>query len=277
MAAGPVAARRYHAGVTRLRLDTALVERGLFPSRARAQAAVLAGRVRVDGRPAAKAGSAVDADAALTVAPDQQYVSRGGIKLAHALEALEMDVTGASALDLGASTGGFTDCLLRRGAERVIALDVGYGQLDWRLRTDPRVHVVERFNARAVSAENLPWTPDLIVCDLSFISVVTVWPRVAPILDPAYRGLVLVKPQFELGRGQVGSGGVVRDPAQRAGAIRRVAGAIAASGGTVTGVVGSGLPGPKGNREVFVAVAGPARADVSVDLDPAIARAVADG
>ena len=264
-------------GVTRLRLDTALVERGLFPSRARAQAAVLAGRVRVDGQPAEKAGTAVDADAAFSVAPAQEFVSRGGLKLAHALDALEMDVTGASALDLGASTGGFTDCLLRRGAGRVIALDVGYGQLDWRLRTDPRVHVVERTNARAITPDTLPWTPDLVVCDLSFISVVTVWPQVAPLLDPAYRGLVLVKPQFEVGRGQVGSGGVVRDPAQRARAVRRVAQAIGEVGGIVTGVVGSGLPGPKGNREVFVAVAGAARGDAGADLEAAIARALADG
>jgi 23S rRNA (cytidine1920-2'-O)/16S rRNA (cytidine1409-2'-O)-methyltransferase len=263
--------------VTRLRLDTALVERGLFPSRARAQAAVLAGRVWVDGRPAAKAGTAVNADAALSVAPVQEYVSRGGLKLAHALDALGIDVTGASALDLGASTGGFTDCLLRRGAARVIALDVGYGQLDWRLRTDQRVHVVERTNARAIAPGDLPWTPDLLTCDLSFISVSTVWPQAAQCLDPAYRALVLVKPQFEVGRDRVGSGGVVRDPELRAGAVRRVAEAIAATGGTVTGVAGSGLPGPKGNREVFVAASGPARADAAADLDAAIGLAVADG
>jgi 23S rRNA (cytidine1920-2'-O)/16S rRNA (cytidine1409-2'-O)-methyltransferase len=263
--------------VTRLRLDTALVERGLFPSRARAQAAVLAGRVWVDGRPADKAGTAVDSDATLRVAAEPEYVSRGGIKLAHALDVLGIGVAATNALDLGASTGGFTDCLLRRGAARVIALDVGYGQLDWGLRTDPRVHVVERTNARAISAEALPWTPDLVTCDLSFISVVTVWPRVVTLLDPAYRALVLVKPQFEVGRGQVGSGGVVRDPAQRVRAVRRVAEAMAAAGGTVIGVVGSGLPGPKGNREVFVAVAGPSRPDAAVDLDAAIARAVADG
>jgi 23S rRNA (cytidine1920-2'-O)/16S rRNA (cytidine1409-2'-O)-methyltransferase len=263
--------------VTRLRLDTALVERGLFPSRARAQAAVLAGRVQVDGRPVGKAGSAVDSEAAFSVVPVQEFVSRGGLKLAHALDALGMEVAGVSALDLGASTGGFTDCLLRRGAERVIALDVGYGQLDWGLRTDPRVHVVERTNARIVTADDLPWTPDLVTCDLSFISVVTVWPRVAPLLDPEHRALVLVKPQFEVGRGQVGSGGVVRDPAQRARAVRRVAAAITDAGGTVTGVAGSGLPGPKGNREVFVAAAGPGRADAAVDLDAAIERAVADG
>ena len=253
------------------------MERGLFPSRARAQAAVLAGRVRVDGRPASKAGTAVEEEAALSVAPQQEYVSRGGLKLAHALDELGIDVTGASALDLGASTGGFTDCLLRRGAERVIALDVGYGQLDWRLRTDPRVHVVERINARAIDAGTLPWTPDLVTCDLSFISVATVWPVVAPLLDPAHRGLVLVKPQFEVGRGKVGSGGVVRDPAERARAVRRVAGAIAETGAVVTGVVGSGLPGPKGNREVFVAVAGPAGGQNPADLEAAIALAVADG
>ena len=159
----------------RSRLDVALVERGLFPSRARAQAAVMAGRVRVDGRTVDKPGAGVAENAAIAVEPAREYVSRGGIKLANALDALDVDVRGACAIDLGASTGGFTDCLLQRGARRVIAVDVGYGQLDWGLRQDERVHVMERTNARDLRPELLPWPPDLATCDLSFISIGTVW------------------------------------------------------------------------------------------------------
>ena len=233
----------------------ALVERGLFPSRSRAQAAVMAGLVHVDGRPADKPGSPVSADAELAVAPGADYVSRGGIKLANALETLGVDVTGASALDLGASTGGFTDCLLRRGAERVIALDVGYGQLDWRLRQDPRVHVMERTNARYLRPDALPYRPDLVTCDLSFISVGTVWGAVTPCLARGWRAMVMVKPQFEVGRGRVGSGGVVRDPQAREDAVRGVVEVIEAEGGRILGTADSGLPGPKGNRETFVLAA----------------------
>jgi 23S rRNA (cytidine1920-2'-O)/16S rRNA (cytidine1409-2'-O)-methyltransferase len=238
--------------VARSRLDVALVQRGLFPSRARAQAAVMAGRVRVDGRPVDKPGTGVQAGAALAVEPAAEYVSRGGIKLANALDALEVDVAGASALDLGASTGGFTDCLLRRGARRVIALDVGYGQLDWRLRQDPRVHVMERTNARHLSPGDLPWAPDLVTCDLSFISVGTVWGAVVPGLAPGWRAMVMVKPQFEVGPARVGAGGVVRDQAAREDAVRGVIEAIEARGGRVLGTADSGLPGPRGNRETFV-------------------------
>ena len=212
----------------------------------------MAGRVRVDGRAVDKPGTGVGEDAVLDVERPAEFVSRGGVKLANALDALGVDVAGASALDLGASTGGFTDCLLSRGAARVIALDVGYGQLDWRLRQDPRVTVVERTNARHLTPEALPWAPDLVTCDLSFISIGTVWSAVVPCLAPGWRAMVMVKPQFEVGRERVGSGGVVRDPAAREDAVRGVIEVIEATAGRVVGTADSGLPGPKGNREVFV-------------------------
>jgi 23S rRNA (cytidine1920-2'-O)/16S rRNA (cytidine1409-2'-O)-methyltransferase len=161
-------------------------------------------------------------------------------------------VAGACAIDLGASTGGFTDCLLRRGARRVIALDVGYGQLDWRLRQDDRVHVMERTNARELRPGMLPWTPDLATCDLSFIAIGTVWGAVRRCLAPGWRAMVLVKPQFEVGRERVGSGGVVRDAGAREDAVRGVVAVIEREGGRVLGTADSGLPGPKGNRETFV-------------------------
>ena len=212
----------------------------------------MAGRVRVDGRAVDKPGTGVGEDAVLDVERAAEFVSRGGVKLANALDALGVDVAGASALDLGASTGGFTDCLLSRGAARVIALDVGYGQLDWRLRQDPRVTVMERTNARDLTPEALPWAPDLVTCDLSFISIGTVWGAVVPCLAPGWRAMVMVKPQFEVGRERVGSGGVVRDPAAREDAVRGVIEVIEATAGRVVGTADSGLPGPKGNREVFV-------------------------
>ena len=229
-----------------------LVSRGHFPTRSRAQAAVMAGRVRVDGRPAEKPGASVAEDADVAVRAEREYVSRGGLKLVAALEELEVDVAGASALDLGASTGGFTDCLLQRGATRVIALDVGYGQLDWSLRTDPRVHVMERTNARALAPGDLPYAPDLVTCDLSFISVGTVWGAVVGCLAPGWRAMVMVKPQFEVGRARVGSGGVVRDESAREDAVRGVIEVIEAQGGAIIGTADAGVPGPKGNREVFV-------------------------
>jgi 23S rRNA (cytidine1920-2'-O)/16S rRNA (cytidine1409-2'-O)-methyltransferase len=229
-----------------------LVRRGLFATRSRAQAAVMAGRVTVDGRPVDKPGTSVADDAALDVREELEYVSRGGIKLANALDALAVDVADASALDLGASTGGFTDCLLRRGARRVIALDVGYGQLDWSLRQDARVHVMERTNARNLEPGDLPWEPDLVTCDLSFIAIGTVWGAVIPCLARDWRAILMVKPQFEVGRERVGSGGVVRDPQAREDAVRGVIEVVERLGGTVLGTADSGLPGPKGNREVFV-------------------------
>ncbi len=212
----------------------------------------MAGRVSVDGRRVDKPGAPVPEGVDLAVKDADEYVSRGGVKLAVALDALGVDVAGAAALDLGASTGGFTDCLLRRGAREVIALDVGYGQLAWSLREDPRVHVMERVNARYLAPGDLPYAPDLVTCDLSFISVVTVWGAVVPCLAPGWRAMVMVKPQFEVGRGRVGAGGVVRDEAARQDAVDGVVQAIEQGGGRVLGVTDAGLPGPKGNREVFV-------------------------
>ena len=212
----------------------------------------MAGRVHVDGRRVDKPGAGVAEGAAIAVEPAREYVSRGGIKLANALDALEVDVRGACAIDLGASTGGFTDCLLQRGARRVIAVDVGYGQLDWALRQDERVHVMERTNARDLRPELLPWQPDLATCDLSFISIGTVWGAVRLCLAPGWRAMVMVKPQFEVGRERVGSGGVVRDPQAREDAVRAVIEAIEAEGGRAAGTADSGLPGPRGNREIFV-------------------------
>jgi 23S rRNA (cytidine1920-2'-O)/16S rRNA (cytidine1409-2'-O)-methyltransferase len=263
--------------MSRRRLDVALVEEGLFDTRSRAQAAVLAGRVRVDGEVAAKPGAPVGEGRTLRVEAAREYVSRGGLKLANALDATGLDVAGALALDLGASTGGFTDCLLRRGAERVVALDVGYGQLDWRLRSDPRVVVMERTNARALTPGALPYAPDLVTCDVSFISVALLWPAVAACLAPGWRALVMVKPQFEAGREHVGSGGVVRDAAVREAAVRRVADAVAAAGGAVRDAADSGLPGPKGNREVFLLAADGRTAAPAPDLHERIARAVRAG
>jgi 23S rRNA (cytidine1920-2'-O)/16S rRNA (cytidine1409-2'-O)-methyltransferase len=212
----------------------------------------MAGRVQVDGRAVDKPGTGVSDDAVVAVEEAREFVSRGGLKLDGALDDLGLDVTGASALDLGASTGGFTDCLLRRGARRVIALDVGYGQLDWGLRQDPRVEVMERTNARYLAPGDLPWAPDLVTCDLSFISIGTVWGAVVPCLAPGWRAMVMVKPQFEVGRERVGSGGVVRDDGAREDAVRGVVDVIEGTGGRVLGTADSRLPGPKGNREVFL-------------------------
>lgn len=281
MAAHPRAACAWRAAsitsVPRQRLDAALVERGLFPSRARAQAAVMAGRVRVDGRSDVKPGQQVGPDVALEVDAGPEFASRGGLKLDHALDRLGMSVQGAMAIDVGASTGGFTDVLLRRGARGVIAVDVGYGQLAWVLREDDRVHVLDRTNARALEPGMLPWQPDLAVMDVSFISSALVWPAVARCLSPAYRALVMVKPQFEVGKDNVGSGGVVRDPELRGHAVLQVARAMQDTGAVVTGVADSGTPGPKGNRELFVAAAGPSAQADPADLDAAVQAAVAEG
>jgi len=227
------------------RLDVLLVERGLAESRAQAQALVLAGLVPGHSKP----GEQVGDDAELSVDRPPRFVSRGGEKLANALDALGLDVTGANCLDLGASTGGFTDCLLQRGAARVVALDVGYGQLHPKLRDDPRVTVLERTNARAVA--ELPFAPDLVVCDVSFISVRTVLPPALALAAPGWRALVLVKPQFEAGRAEARKG-VVRDPAVHRRVLREAAEAASTFGARVVGVVDSGLPGPKGNREFFL-------------------------
>jgi 23S rRNA (cytidine1920-2'-O)/16S rRNA (cytidine1409-2'-O)-methyltransferase len=241
----------------RPRLDTALVERGLAESRARAQALILAGDVTVDGSVVTKAGTAVAPDAALAVAAPPPYVSRGGEKLATGLDRVGWDVTGADALDLGASTGGFTDCLLQRGAARVIALDVGYGQLHQRLRDDPRVTVLERTNARDLVPGLLPYAPDLLVADLSFISLRLVLGAALAVLHTPWRALVLVKPQFEAGRAEVPRGGVVRDPAARARAVEGVARYALGLGAVPLAAYDSERPGPAGNREYVLALLSP--------------------
>jgi 23S rRNA (cytidine1920-2'-O)/16S rRNA (cytidine1409-2'-O)-methyltransferase len=200
----------------------------------------------------AKPSQLLPEDAELIIEGGRQYASRGGVKLANALDALPIEVEGRDCLDVGASTGGFTDCLLQRGAERVIALDVGYGQLDWRLRQDPRVVVMERFNARELEPGSLPFEPSLVTVDASFISLAKLLPPVAAAAGPRLDLLALVKPQFELGPERVGSGGVVRDAEARRDAIRSAAEIAQEAGLVVRGLASSGLPGPKGNRETFV-------------------------
>ncbi|HZQ88561.1 MAG TPA: TlyA family RNA methyltransferase [Gaiellaceae bacterium] len=250
------------------RLDVLLVERGLAESRTQAQALVLAGLVPGHEKP----GEQVDERAQLELKGRPPYVSRGGEKLAHALDAFGLDPAGLDCLDVGASTGGFTDVLLQRGAARVIAVDVGYGQLHERLRADERVVVLERTNARAL--DELPFAPQLIVCDVSFISIRVALPPALRLAAPGWRAVVLVKPQFEAGRGDVGRGGVVRDDGVRARVVREVAEAALAWGASTLGVVDSGLPGPKGNRELFVHLAQADHPTLPDDLDERIAAAV---
>jgi len=252
-----------------------LADRGLFPSRSAAAGAVRAGEVRIgrDGPVALRPSQLVEPDASLIVAEGRRYVSRGGIKLENALEALGIDVDGRECLDVGASTGGFTDCLLQRGAAWVAAVDVAYGQLDVRLREDPRVHVIERLNARAMAPADLPFEPSLATVDVSFISLTKVLPAVARCLEPGGDILAMVKPQFELGKERVGRG-VVRDPADRREAILTVALAARGLGLPVRGFASSGLPGPKGNRETFVWCGG--AGDEVDDLEAAIAAVVED-
>jgi len=240
----------------RARLDTLLVDRGLAASRERARALILAGQVRVNGEIVSKAGHAVAADADVALdAPDHPYVGRGGVKLAHALDVFHLDPAGRIALDVGASTGGFTDVLLRRGAARVVALDVGHGQLDWTLRNDPRVFVLERINARTLQADALPADArafGIITMDLSFISVRSVLPAIAPRLLPGGDLVVLVKPQFEAGREEVGKGGLVRDAAVHQRVIEEVTAAANALGLSRAGLAESPITGAEGNREFFL-------------------------
>ena len=247
--------------VPRVRLDSLLAERGLFTSRSRAAAAVLAGQVHVGaGRArAAKPGQLVAADVEVAVDAPPPYVSRGGVKLANALDALGVSVSDRCALDVGASTGGFTDCLLQRGAAHVIALDVAYGELDWRLRNDDRVTVVERANARALTPEQLPYAPDLIVIDVSFISLRKVLPAVLATTADAFDCLAMVKPQFEVGKDRIGKGGVVKDPELRREVVNEVAAAARELGAAVLGSAPSALPGPSGNKETFLWLADDAR------------------
>jgi 23S rRNA (cytidine1920-2'-O)/16S rRNA (cytidine1409-2'-O)-methyltransferase len=248
----------------RIRLDQLLSERGVFPSRSRAAASVLAGEVMLlpGRRRAEKPGQLVTEDVELELAAAPRYASRGGIKLANALDALGLGVDGRHGLDVGASTGGFTDCLLQRGAAHVIALDVAYGQLDYALRIDPRVTVVERHNARSIGCEELEYAPDLIVVDVSFISVTKVLGPALGCAADRFDCLALVKPQFEVGRDRVGKGGVVREAALRREALVAAGKAARELGAAVMGFVSSGLPGPKGNRESFVWLAEAGRGGV---------------
>jgi len=238
------------------RLDAEVVARGLAASRERARALILAGQVRVDGVVVSKAGTPVKPGAAVTLdQPDHPYVGRGGVKLAHALDAFGIAVIDRLALDVGASTGGFTDVMLRRGARRVVALDVGHGQLDWKLRSDPRVLVLEKINARTLTPEQLPESArhfDLVTMDVSFISVRQVLPAIPPLLAAGADLVVLVKPQFEAGRDEVGRGGLVRDAAVQARTVEEVAAAANALGLSRVADVESPITGTEGNREFFL-------------------------
>jgi 23S rRNA (cytidine1920-2'-O)/16S rRNA (cytidine1409-2'-O)-methyltransferase len=252
------------------RVDVLLVERGLAESRTQAQALVMAGLVPGYDKP----GTQVDESVELTVKGTQPYVSRGGEKLAHGLDRLGVDPSGLDCLDIGSSTGGFTDVLLQRGAARVLAVDVGTHQLHEKLRSDARVIVMEQVNARELN--ELPFAPQLVVCDVSFISVRIALPPALQLAAPGWQAVVLVKPQFEAGRADVPKG-VVRDPQIRARVLREVAHAALGWGASVAGVVDSGLPGPKGNREFFLHLVQADDPTLPDDLDERIAAAVAAG
>ena len=261
--------------MAKTRLDTLLVERGLFESRSRAAAAVMAGEVRLgmDGARADKPGQMIAPDAPVSVDELPGYVSRGGVKLANALHAFGLDPAGRCCLDVGVSTGGFTDCLLQRGAEHVVALDVAYGELHWQIRGDSRVTVIERTNARALEPSMLAYRPDLITIDVSFISLAKVLPAVLDCAAERFDCLAMVKPQFEVGRERLGAGGVVRDPEHRADAVKAVAAAAAELGWGAAGVVASPLPGPAGNVEFFLWL----RRDADPLRDDDVERALAEG
>jgi 23S rRNA (cytidine1920-2'-O)/16S rRNA (cytidine1409-2'-O)-methyltransferase len=257
--------------MAKTRLDALLVERGLFESRSRAAAAVMAGEVRLgsDGARAQKPGQLVQGDAEVTVDDLPGYVSRGGVKLANALDAFGLDPAGRCCLDVGASTGGFTDCLLQRGARHVIALDVAYGELHWTMRNHAHVTPIERVNARALQPSDLPYAPDLITVDVSFISLTKVLPAVLACAADEFDCLALVKPQFEVGRERVGKGGVVRSADDRRAALVAVGECAAALGHSVLGFASSGLPGPAGNRESFVWIAEAGRVCAREDIEAA--------
>ncbi len=235
----------------RVRLDQLLVERGLAESRSKAQALVLAGQVSVGGRRAEKPGHSVPADSRIEVAEPMRYASRAGYKLEAALDHWNIDIAGCVCADIGSSTGGFTDCLLQRGAERVYAVDVGAGQLDWKLRNDPRVVLREGVNARYLSTEHIPEPLDLATADVSFISLTLILPAVVPLLKANGRMVLLVKPQFEVGRGQVGKGGIVREPELHRAACERVEAAVRGMG-FETAMMESPVPGAEGNKEFLL-------------------------
>jgi 23S rRNA (cytidine1920-2'-O)/16S rRNA (cytidine1409-2'-O)-methyltransferase len=253
--------------MTRRRADVVLVDRGLFPSREKARAAILAGDVRVDGEPITKAGASIDPDASIEVAESPTYVSRGGDKLAGALDDFALDPEGVRALDVGASTGGFTDCLLAHGASAVTAVDVGYGQLAWALRNDPRVEVHERTNIRNAEPDVLGAPFDLVVVDVSFIGLAKVLPRMTRMAADDGEVLALVKPQFEAGPERVGRGGVVRDPVVHEDVVASVCAEAEGLGWVVRGLTFSRLKGPKGNIEFWVRLSREGEATVETPAD----------
>lgn len=258
---------------SRRRADLLLVERGLSASREEASRLILAGKVRTAAGRIEKPGTLLPVEAPLEVAaPPHPFVSRGGVKLRHALEVFHLDPRGRICLDVGASTGGFTDCLLQAGARQVIAVDVGYGQLAARLREDPRVHLLERTNIRHLDASRLPGRPDLATIDVSFISLALVLPVVAPLLGPPREIVALVKPQFEVGKGQVGKRGVVRDPAQHRAVLERVAHVAADLSLGVSGITASPLLGPMGNREFLMYLTAKG---IGADVAALVAEAIA--
>src|ERR1700720_1189940 len=238
----------------RIRIDNLLVERGLFESRERAQRSIMAGEVKIGEETAAKPSQLVDLDADVTVAEPQRYVGRGGQKLEGALDHFRVDVADKVALDIGASTGGFTDCLLQRGAKKVYAVDVGHGQLDWKLRNDPRVVVLEKINARSLSREHIPELVDVCVIDVSFISLTLILPNAFNLITSTGVILALIKPQFELQRSEVGKGGIVREPDLHRKAQDKIVAFVTHSRHVVTGIVPSAIKGADGNQEFFACI-----------------------
>jgi len=235
----------------KLRLDQLLAGKGLFASREQARRAIMAGDVMIGTRVAAKPSELLDEQAAITVKPARQYVGRGALKLEAALVHFRIDVRGKTALDIGASTGGFTDCMLQRGAKKVYAVDVGHGQLDWKLRNDPRVVVLEKINARSLSRDHVPELVDICVIDVSFISLTLILPNAFDLINPAGVILALIKPQFELQRSEVGKGGIVRDQDLHLKAQDKIVAFVKHLGHSVTGVVPSAVKGADGNQEFF--------------------------
>jgi 23S rRNA (cytidine1920-2'-O)/16S rRNA (cytidine1409-2'-O)-methyltransferase len=235
----------------KLRLDQLLVRKGLFESREQARRAIMAGDVMIGTRIAAKPSELFDEQAAITVKPTRKYVGRGALKLEAALDHFNIDVHGQTALDIGASTGGFTDCMLQRGANRVYAVDVGHGQLDWKLRNDPRVTVLEKLNARSLSREHIPELVDVCVIDVSFISLTLILPNAFDLISSTGVILALIKPQFELQRSDVGKGGIVRDTGLHRNAQDKIVAFATHLGHVVTGIVPSAIKGADGNQEFF--------------------------
>jgi 23S rRNA (cytidine1920-2'-O)/16S rRNA (cytidine1409-2'-O)-methyltransferase len=245
--------KHIHKKTGKMRLDRLLVERGLVESRERAQALIIAGQVLVNGQKQNKSGALVPEDAEIRILGERlAYVSRGGLKLESALKEFEVSVAGKTALDVGASTGGFTDCLLQHGCEKVYAVDVGYGQMAWKLRQDPRVVVIERTNIRAMDRSLVPGSVDIVVIDASFISLEKVIPSVMQFLRPGSELIALIKPQFEVGRAQVGKGGIVRDEGARVAAVTTIVDFIRSIGLDVTGVIPSPIQGQDGNVEFLI-------------------------